>query len=182
MGDAIRTARDGKRLSFLGIVDREGRYGTDPAPIVIDVNERESKLDGALLPLGPKGFCLLLAVELMCSALSGSAGSFNNDYEPSGERPWDHGQFFMAMSAQAFAGAEMLQGSVDELIERVEGSRPAPHEDAVRVPGRSAHEEEQRRLRDGVPVRDEELAQLCDVARRRGLGDLVERLQRAAPA
>jgi L-2-hydroxycarboxylate dehydrogenase (NAD+) len=177
MGDAIRTARDGKRLPFVGIVDRDGVYGDDPAPIVIDVNERESKLDGALLPLGPKGFCLLLIVELMCSALAGSAGSYNNDFEPTGERPWDHGQVFMAMSAEAFAGQAALRGSVDALIDRVEGSRPAPGQQAVRVPGRSAHEEEQRRTRDGVPVRDEELTQLCAVARRRGLAELVEMIQ-----
>ena len=56
MGDAIRTARDGGRLSFAGIVDRDGNRGDDPARIVVDVEERESKLDGALLPLGPKGF------------------------------------------------------------------------------------------------------------------------------
>lgn len=177
MGDAIRTARDGRRLPFVGIVDRDGVYGDDPAPIVVDVNERESKLDGALLPLGPKGFCLLLIVELMCSALAGSAGSYNNDFEPTGERPWDHGQVFMAMSADAFAGQALLRGSVDALIDRVEGSRPAPGQQAVRVPGRAAHEEEERRMRDGVPVRDEELAQLCAVARRRGLADLVERIQ-----
>jgi L-2-hydroxycarboxylate dehydrogenase (NAD+) len=177
MGDAIRTARDGRRLPFVGVVDRDGVYGDDPAPIVVDVNERESKLDGALLPLGPKGFCLLLIVELMCSALAGSAGSYNNDFEPTGERPWDHGQVFMAMSADAFAGQALLRGSVDALIDRVEGSRPAPGRQAVRVPGRSAHEEEERRLRDGVPVRDEELAQLCAVARRRGLADLVEMIQ-----
>jgi L-2-hydroxycarboxylate dehydrogenase (NAD+) len=177
MGDAIRTARDGKRLPFVGIVDRDGVYGDDPAPIVLDVNERESKLDGALLPLGPKGFCLLLIVELMCSALAGSAGSYNNDFEPTGERPWDHGQVFMAMSADAFAGQQVLRSTVDGLIDRVEGSRPAPGQRGVRVPGRSAHEEEQRRMRDGVPVRDEELAQLCAVARRLGLADLVERIQ-----
>jgi LDH2 family malate/lactate/ureidoglycolate dehydrogenase len=182
MGDAIRTARDGKHLPFVGIVDREGNYGVDPAPIVVDVNERESKLDGALLPMGPKGFCLLLVVELMCSALAGSAGSYNNDFEPSGERPWDHGQFFMAMSTEAFAGAEVLRGSVDTLIDHVEGARPAPRQAGVRVPGRAAHEEERRRRRDGVPVRDEELALLCEVARRRGLGHLVELISGAGPA
>jgi L-2-hydroxycarboxylate dehydrogenase (NAD+) len=176
MGDAIRTARDGRQLPFVGIVDRDGRYGSDPAPIVLDVNERESKLDGALLPLGPKGFGLLLIVELMCSALAGSAGSYNNDFEPSGERPWDHGQVFMALSPAAFAGEEAVRSSVDGLIERVQGARPAPHEQMVRVPGASAHEEERRRTRDGVPVRDEELAQLCAVATRRGLGHLVQRI------
>ncbi|HEY4427994.1 MAG TPA: Ldh family oxidoreductase [Solirubrobacteraceae bacterium] len=180
MGDAIRTARDGRQLDYEGVVDREGNYGTDPAAIVVDVTQRESPLDGALLPLGPKGFCMLLVVELMCSALAGSGGSYSNDYEPTGERPWDHGQLFMAISPEAFAGADVLGRSVDALIGRVEGSRRAPGQGGPRVPGRAAHEEEQRRRRDGVPVRDEELAQLCEVARRRGLADLVARVERSA--
>jgi L-2-hydroxycarboxylate dehydrogenase (NAD+) len=176
MGEAIRTARDGKTLPFTGVVDAAGAYGSDPATIVVDVNERESKLDGAMLPLGPKGYCLMLMVEVLCTALAGSAGSYNNDFEPTGERPWNHGQAFVAMSPDAFAGADVFATSVDELIDRVESSRPARGYAAVRVPGRAAHEEELRRQRDGVPVRDEELAQLCATARRRGLGELVAAL------
>jgi L-2-hydroxycarboxylate dehydrogenase (NAD+) len=176
MGDAIRTARDGEELPFVGVVDREGNYGNDPAAIVVDVNERESKLDGAMLPLGPKGYGMLLMVEVMCSALAGSTGSWDNDFEPSGERPWNHGHAFMAMSLDAFAGLAPFQDSIDSLVDRVEGSQPAQCTERVRVPGRAAHEEEQRRARDGVPVRDEELAQLLEAARRRGLGDLADRV------
>ena len=82
----------------------------------------------------------------------------------------------MALSPAAFTGEQAVRSSVDELIDRVQGSRPAPGQRPVRVPGADAHEEELRRARDGVPVRDEELAQLCEVARRRGLGHLVETL------
>jgi LDH2 family malate/lactate/ureidoglycolate dehydrogenase len=173
MGDAIRTARDGGTLSHVGVVDRDGNYGSDPARIVVDVQERESALDGALLPLGPKGFCLLLIVELLCSALSGSGGSYNNDFEPSADRPWDHGLCFMALDPERFAGAATLQATVDSLVERVEAARPGVGQSEVRLPGRAAHEEERRRRREGVPVRDEELAQLLAVASRRGLADLV---------
>jgi LDH2 family malate/lactate/ureidoglycolate dehydrogenase len=173
MGDAIRTARDGGTLSYPGVVDRDGNYGSDPARIVEDVQERESALDGALLPLGPKGFCMLLMVELLCSALSGSGGSYNNDFEPSASRPWDHGLFFMALDPERFAGAATLRATVDSLVERVEAARPAVGQGEVRLPGRAAHDEERRRRREGVPVRDEELAQLLAVASRRGLADLV---------
>ena len=176
MGDAIRTARDGGTLPFTGVVDRDGRYGDDPAAIVVDVRERESKLDGAILPLGPKGFGMLLMVEVMCSALAGSAGSWANDYEPSGERPWNHGHCFLALAPDAFAGFDAFGSSVDSLIGSVEASRPAAGSTGVRVPGRAAHEAEERRRREGVPVRDEELEQLLAVARRRGLGELADRV------
>jgi L-2-hydroxycarboxylate dehydrogenase (NAD+) len=176
MGDAIRTARDGGRLPFPGIVDPEGRYGDDPAAIVVDVLDRESKLDGALLPLGPKGFGVMLIVEVLCSALAGAAGSWANDYEPSGDRPWRHGHCFIAISPEHFGGAEAFGASIDALIAGIEGSRPAVGFDDVRVPGRAAHEEEQRRSHEGIPMRDEELEQLLLVARRHGLEELAERL------
>ena len=135
MGDAIRTARDGGTLPFVGVVDRDGNYGDDPAAIVVDVYERESKLDGAMLPLGPKGFGMLLMVEVMCSALAGSAGSWANDYEPTGERPWNHGHCFLALSPEAFAGLDAFGASVDSLIDSVEASRPAVGSDGRPRPG-----------------------------------------------
>ena len=78
-----------RKLPYVGVVDPAGQYGDDPAAIVVDVYEPESKLDGALLPLGPKGFGMMLIVELLCSALAGAAGSWSNDYEPTGEAPWN---------------------------------------------------------------------------------------------
>jgi L-2-hydroxycarboxylate dehydrogenase (NAD+) len=176
MGDAIRTARDGRKLPSVGIVNRDGNYGDDPAPIVVDAEERESKLDGALLPLGPKGFGMSLIVELMCSALAGVGGSWTNGYEPSGERPWRHGHCFLAFDPEAFAGFGPFGNVVDDLVAVVEASAPAQGHEAVRLPGKAAHEEELRRRREGVPVRDEELRQLLVVARRRGLAELADRI------
>jgi L-2-hydroxycarboxylate dehydrogenase (NAD+) len=174
MGDAIRTARDGGRLPFPGIVDPHGEQSDDPAKIVVDVEERESKLDGALLPLGPKGFGMSLIVELMCSALAGAYGSWSNDYEPTGERPWRHGHCLLALDPQRFGGLAEFTESADALIDALESSAPAAGGEGVRLPGRSAHEEELRRTSEGVPVRDEELRQLLAVARRRGLGGLAD--------
>jgi len=176
MGDAIRTARDGGRLPFPGIVSPDGEYGDDPSKIVVDVEERESKLDGALLPLGPKGFGMSLIVEVMCSALAGVDGSWANDYEPSGERPWRHGHCLLALDPGAFGGLGAFTASTDALARALEGSAPARDGDGVRLPGRSAHEEELRRSREGVPVRDEELGKLLEVARRRGLDELADKI------
>lgn len=177
MGDAIRTARDGGRLPFVGIVAPDGEYGDDPAKIVVDVEERESKLDGALLPLGPKGFGMSLIVELMCSALAGADGSWSNAYQPSGERPWRHGHCFLALDPGAFAGLGAFTDSADASVGALEGSAPAAGGSGVRVPGRAAAEAEARRVTEGVPVRDEELRQLLAVARRRGLGELADKAE-----
>ena len=175
MGEAIRTARDGRKLSSIGVVDSKGRYGDDPAAIVADPYDRESRLHGALLPLGPKGYSMLLMVELMCSALVGATGSWGNDYDPTGETPWRHGHCFLALAPDALAGLDAFGDLVDGLIDAVENSTPARGSAGVRVPGSAAHEEEVRRARDGVPVRDEELERLLSVARLRGLNELADR-------
>jgi LDH2 family malate/lactate/ureidoglycolate dehydrogenase len=168
MGQTVRAARDGRRLSYTSVVDPEGVYGDDPTKIVVDPADRESSLVGAMLPLGPKGFCLMLIVELLCGALAGSGGSYNNAFEPSGERPWDLGQVFMAISVEAFAEAAVFSAAVDELTERLANARPAAGTDGVRIPGDVAAHEEERRRREGVPLRDEEWELLRAVAERHG--------------
>jgi L-2-hydroxycarboxylate dehydrogenase (NAD+) len=173
LGDVIRTARDRQELSFVGVTDAAGVYTTDPGTVVADVNDRESDLNGALLPLGPKGFCWLLLVELLCSALAGSAGSYNNDFEPSGDHPWDHGQVFIALAPDAFAGEASFTASVDQLVGRLQAARSAPGQAEVRIPGHAAFREEELRRVHGVPVRDEELALAREVARMRGVGELL---------
>lgn len=181
MGDAIRTARDGGRLSFAGVIDRDGNRSDDPAKIVVDVEERESKLDGALLPLGPKGFGMILIIELLSSSLAGADGSWSNAFEPTGERPWRHGHCFLALDPAAFGGLEPFVESARSLAASLEGSAPEAGGSGVRLPGRAAHEAEVRHRREGVvPVRDEELRQLLVVARRRGLGRLADLLGESA--
>jgi LDH2 family malate/lactate/ureidoglycolate dehydrogenase len=124
--------------------------------------------------MGPKGFGWLLLVELLCSALACSAGSYSNDFVASAEQPWDHVQVFIALAPDAFGGEGFFRASVDELVGRLETAPAALGHERVRIPGHAAHDEEERRRREGVPVRDEELALVHEVARRRGLGHLLE--------
>ena len=99
----------------------------------------------------------------MCSALAGADGSWSNDFEPSGERPWRHGHCFLALDPAAFGGLVPFVDSADELSLKLEGSAPEAGGSGVRLPGRAAHEAEARRVREGVPVREEELRQLLRV-------------------
>jgi LDH2 family malate/lactate/ureidoglycolate dehydrogenase len=112
---------------------------------------RESRLAGALLPAGPKGFGWILLVELLAGLLSG-------------ERTWEddrrahYGQTFVAIDPAHLGDPRALAAAADRMIATLGGARPAQGFDAVRLPGANAAAEERRRREHGVPVRDEEWA------------------------
>lgn len=149
MGAVVLAARDGELLDGAAVVDADGRYSTDPATVVLDVMARESRLAGALLPAGPKGFGALLLVELLAGLLSG-------------ERTWEderhahYGQTFVAIDPAHLGDPRELAAAADRMIETLTGAQPAHGFDAVRLPGGNAAVEERRRREHGVPVRDEE--------------------------
>ena len=71
MSNIVLAARDGRKLAGKEVVDADGCYTDDPARVILDVMARESRMSGALLPAGPKGFGMLLLVELLAGLLSG---------------------------------------------------------------------------------------------------------------
>jgi len=158
MGAVVRAARDGRRLETPGVVDAEGRYSDDPAAVVLDVMARESRMAGALLPAGPKGFGWLLLVELLSGLLSGERTWEDERPATSEDRPAHYGQTFMAIDVAHFADSQEFAAAADRMIETLAGSRPAEGFERVRLHGAEAAEEERRRREHGVPVRDEEWA------------------------
>lgn len=158
MGAVVRAARDGRRLETPGVVDAEGRYSDDPAAVVLDVMARESRMAGALLPAGPKGFGWLLLVELLSGLLSGERTWEDERPATSEDRPAHYGQTFVAIDVAHFADSQEFATAADRMIETLAGSRPAEGFERVRLHGAEAAEEERRRREHGVPVRDEEWA------------------------
>ncbi len=156
MGQAVRAARDGARLEGASVVDASGTYGDDPAAIVIDPMARESALDGALLPAGPKGFGWMLIVEILAGILSGAGGSYVNRDDPAPTPRSRFGNCFIAIDVGQFLDVDRFKRDMDELITALRHVAPARGFDAVRVPGQRSAREYERRLVEGVPVRDDE--------------------------
>lgn len=106
-GDVLIAARDGRRLPEGVGVDSVGRSTTDPHAV----------LDGgALLPFGGhKGASIAFAVEILASALSGSAFGFESP--AAGMKPSQNGQFVMLVDPRR-AGVD-LPARAEDLLRAV---------------------------------------------------------------
>jgi L-2-hydroxycarboxylate dehydrogenase (NAD+) len=156
MGAVVHAARDGRRLETAGVVDAEGRYTDDPGAVVLDVMARESRMAGALLPAGPKGFGWILLVELLSGLLSGERTWEDERPATREDRPAHYGQTFVAIDVAHFQDPQAFAAAADRMVETLAGSRPAAGFERVRLHGAEAATEERRRRDHGVPVRDEE--------------------------
>jgi LDH2 family malate/lactate/ureidoglycolate dehydrogenase len=165
MGAVVRAARDGRRLDSAVVVDAGGRYTDDPSAVILDVMARESRMAGALLPAGPKGFGWLLIVELLAGLLSGERTWEDERPATSEDRPAHYGQTFAAIAIEHFQDPGAFAAAADRMIETIGGARPAEGFEGVRLHGAAAAAEERRRAEHGVPVRDEE----WELAQRLGL-------------
>lgn len=169
MGKVVLAARDGKRLEEKAVVDGDGVYTDDPLRVILNVMDRESRMSGALLPAGPKGFGMVLMVELLSALLSGE-----RDWQ--GERPADptgraayYAHTFIAISVAHFQDPAAFAASADRMIAALSGSRPARGFDAVRLPGGGAAATEREYRANGILLRDEEWAMVEQLALRRGI-------------
>ena len=171
MGAVVRAARDGRRLGPSAVVDAQGRYGDDPAAVILDVMARESRMAGALLPAGPKGFGWLLLVELLGRPPQRRAHVGGR--APGGPRgpPAHYGQTFVAIDDLALPAARGVRrrGRPDD--RDAHRARPAEGFERVRLHGAEAAAEERRRRAHGIPVREEEWGMAERLAQRLGLGD-----------
>ena len=131
-------------------LDRHGQPTTDA---------REA-LQGSLLPVGgAKGAMLALCFELLCSALTGAALSFEADafFDPAGKAP-RIGQAFIAFSPERLAGQAVYFERVEALLAQI------AQDPEVRLPGTRREALRAQALAEGVPVRDELLAKLHALA------------------
>jgi LDH2 family malate/lactate/ureidoglycolate dehydrogenase len=125
---------------------------------------RESRMSGALLPAGPKGFGWILLVELLGGLLSGER-TWEDEWPATREdRPAHYGQTFVAIDPAHLGDPRELAVAADRMIDTLTGTRPAVGFDGVRLPGGNAAQEQRRRREHGVPVREEEWAMAARLA------------------
>ena len=166
LGNAVLAARDGRKPSGEAVVDADGNYTDEPLRVILDVMNRESEMNGALLPAGPKGFGMMLMVELLAGLLSGERTWENEVPATAGSRPRFDAQTFIAISVDKFQDPGVFAASADRMIETLTSSLPAKGFDRVRLPGGIAAEKQRDNLEYGVLVRDEEWEMALQVAER----------------
>ncbi len=140
------------------ILDADGSPTNDP-------NAFYGPPRGGILPLGAgaahKGFALSLLVELLGSAL---AGISSKDTEVFG-----NGVCFIVIDPAAFCPLDTFRRLMDETVEYIKSSSPAPGFDEILVPGELEFRAMRQRQVDGIPIDATTLQALCEHGSRLGV-------------
>jgi LDH2 family malate/lactate/ureidoglycolate dehydrogenase len=144
LGELKRAAAAGTQLPPGLAVDANGEPTTDPA---------RWRDGGAALPMGGhRGSGLAVIWEVLTGVLAG--GNMLTELAPpedAGQSP-GHCLFLLAVDPSAFLPFEEFTRRVDLLVDRLEGSPPAPGVERVRVPGLDRGRLARQRARDGIPL------------------------------
>jgi uncharacterized oxidoreductase len=141
----------GTRLPSGWILDSQGRPSTNPADLYEPpLPPEQIKMAGALLPFGGyKGYGLGLVVDLLAGILTGAGSSVDMGGE------WlTNGVFLMALKIESFLPLKKFEGQAERLVKTVKNSPKAEGFDEVLIPGEPEAREQQRRLKDGIPISD----------------------------
>jgi L-2-hydroxycarboxylate dehydrogenase (NAD+) len=154
-GKLAVAAKKGEKVPYGYVQDKDGIPSDDP-----DILTR----GGAMVTLGGdrehgshKGFCLAALVDIFSAVLSGANfGPFvppSVAYLPVLDKKVGEGtgHFFGAMRIDAFQTADEFKTRMDEWILTFKGSKPAPGQSRIIIPGEPERENTER-LKAGIPV------------------------------
>jgi delta1-piperideine-2-carboxylate reductase len=149
-GDVQIAAREGHALPPGYGVDRDGQPTTDPKAV----------LDGgALLPFGGyKGSSIAMMMEVMAAALAGGKFSFEVDFSSHPGAATPH-------SAQTLILIDPGRGNPHPFADRIETLIAELHDAGQpRLPGDRRYANRRDAMASGIPLTDEELAELRSLA------------------
>ncbi|RPI86767.1 MAG: Ldh family oxidoreductase [Planctomycetaceae bacterium] len=158
----LKIARLAQREVPLGwIQDAEGNPTTDPQVMLADP-------PGALLPFGGdqayKGFGLGLTFDILAAGLS---GGFCPPAEP-GTKEWNN-VLLVVWDADRFAGRLHFLREAEKLMAFVRSSTCKPGVDRIQLPGDRSLETRRVRLEQGIPLSDEYMQPLWEIADKLGV-------------
>lgn len=127
-------------------LDEEGQMTTDPA----------RALQGSLLPFGgPKGYGIILAVDILCGILTGSSfGPYVIPASRDVSGPQGTGHFFLSLDIRKFMPLDSFESRLNHMVEEIKNCPLAPGVTKILVPGELEFMAEKERLAEGIPVDD----------------------------
>jgi LDH2 family malate/lactate/ureidoglycolate dehydrogenase len=168
--------RKGEPLPLSWATDERGIPTADAGRVLDNFKRRAG---GGLLPLGGagellgghKGYGLALLVDVLCAVLSGAAyANLVYPRTPDGKPlPSNIGHFFGAWRVGAFRPVEEFKAAMDDLQQRLKNSPKAEGAERIYIHGEKEFEEEERRLREGIPLHPKVVAMMQEVARELGV-------------
>ncbi len=149
-------ARRGEPIPEGWTIDGDGNPVTDPSAYF--------RGGCAMLPLGSthdlrdyKGYGLAVAIDILCSVLSGGKLSGLP------EGTYNHG--YGALRIDAFTPVDEFKALMDGMAEHLKATPRVPGVDRIQLAGDPEHEMEQRRRAEGIPLHPsvvESLRQMCE--------------------
>ncbi|KAJ5557479.1 Malate/L-lactate dehydrogenase [Penicillium frequentans] len=147
----LQGVEEGEKIPDDWALDKDGNRTDDPA----------KALEGVMLPMGgPKGSALSIMMDVFSGVFSGAAfaGHVTNPYDPS--KPADVGHFIVAIKPDLFMSMEEFQGRMDYLYKRVVESERMAGVERIYFPGELEIITEEKRLVEGIPFAEAEIASL----------------------
>ena len=142
-GKIIIAAEEGKAIPPGWAIDPEGNSTTDA----------KAALAGSVLPFGgPKGSAISLMIDVLCGVLTGSAFALTLNTLENLDAEQNLGHIFVAMRTDIFVTAEEFSSRMDEILQTLKSSAPAPNVGQVLAPGEVERQNEARNQRLGVPL------------------------------
>jgi LDH2 family malate/lactate/ureidoglycolate dehydrogenase len=172
-GKIENARRRGEPIPSGWAIDKSGSPATRP----------EQMIDGgALLPLGStreagghKGYCLATMVDVLSCVLSGANwGPFAPPFalrqeEPSRSVGRGIGHAFGAMRIDGFIDPAEFRRQMDDWIQTMRSTRPAPGTPGVVIPGDPERQAADERSRTGIPLLPPVVADLREVSTATGI-------------
>ena len=124
--------------------------------------------EGVLLPIGGyKGSGLALVLGLLAGPLNGAAfGREVFDFNYNDTDVCNTGHFIVALDVKRFTPLDTFKAEMDRHLRDLRTSKPLPGQGPVRLPGQERRARRADRLKNGVPLPRELIAQLDQVRRR----------------
>jgi len=150
-------------------VDGNGQAVTDPEEAFRYVFERA---EGGITPLGGarevgghKGYGLAVMVHILGGILGGASFSPIRNRTQGPSDPHNIGHFFMAIDPRAFRTDGEFEEDLDQVIDVLHDAKRAEPDQPVLVAGDPEMETRRERLQHGVPIPDDLMEQLREVAK-----------------
>jgi LDH2 family malate/lactate/ureidoglycolate dehydrogenase len=147
-----------------------------PEGLALDIDgnpttDAAKAFEGVCLPFGGvKGSVLATMIDLMAGLLTGAnfGGDVKSLYFDHGE-PQNVGHTFMAIRPDLFMSRADYDSRMDEFYERAQALPKASGVDEILMPGEPEVRKEADRRANGIPLTDNVLVDLNEVAKQRGL-------------
>lgn len=134
----------GEKIPLGWGMTEDGQDTEDPGKVAI------------VLPMGPKGYGLALAMDILSGPLSGGLASC---HKPGHPHP-DQGHFFWVLDIGRFTPLAQFRAEIDRQVRTIRATKPRRGTDRVYLPGEIEWNHHQERLRTGIPLHPIHLSEL----------------------